>query len=592
MKVEPDYKSIGALFRDANVFRVPKYQRGYAWKQEQLEDFIDDIRCILNNEHGAEHFFGSLVCAQNETFGGHEKENQLVDGQQRLTTFVILASTLISKYELLNKEVSEHNQYIEEKIKELKERYFFYKKSVNKKTELVRRLTLSRRDDDFFNAIINGQFVEAERESHNRISQSFELLSKFILDLTRNKTVDEQLDCLDSLEKVINENCNVIHMVTSKVADAYKLFQVINDRGENLNHTDLLRAKTLGIADNRDNAHIFSAVENIWDQLDKKFGGSLEKLLGYYYSGITGEKVKSSSFYDQCMKNIFSDGKLSADEILQKMRNMYSELCKAEKIVNGEWPYLDSTLTAWQRNRLNILITNLKHTHPIPLLLIATNLPEKQYYELVRVIEIFFFRYKHICKNKIDSATIRYLKACKNISANNFTVQDFKKDLRELIHKDATDEQFVARISDLEYINPKSGDNRGMRYLLLGIEDGWRWYRNGMQGGSAGREKMFDYSAVYEFSSITLEHIYPQNPKLKNIELEQYLNNLGNITLLDPKLNASLGNIDYAEKLKFLVKDSKVLINNEFEKYPLWNREFLLERERTLIEAAKAIFIF
>lgn len=456
----------------------------------------------------------------------------------------------------------------------------------------MRRLTLSRRDDDFFNAIINGQFVEAERESHNRISQSFELLSKFILDLTRNKTVDEQLDCLDSLEKVINENCNVIHMVTSKVADAYKLFQVINDRGENLNHTDLLRAKTLGIADNRDNAHIFSAVENIWDQLDKKFGGSLEKLLGYYYSGITGEKVKSSSFYDQCMKNIFSDGKLSADEILQKMRNMYSELCKAEKIVNGEWPYLDSTLTAWQRNRLNILITNLKHTHPIPLLLIATNLPEKQYYELVRVIEIFFFRYKHICKNKIDSATIRYLKACKNISANNFTVQDFKKDLRELIHKDATDEQFVARISDLEYINPKSGDNRGMRYLLLGIEDGWRWYRNGMQGGSAGREKMFDYSAVYEFSSITLEHIYPQNPKLKNIELEQYLNNLGNITLLDPKLNASLGNIDYAEKLKFLVKDSKVLINNEFEKYPLWNREFLLERERTLIEAAKAIFIF
>ncbi len=592
MKVEPDYKSIGALFRDANVFRVPKYQRGYAWKQSQLDDFIEDLKQILVCDNGSEHFFGSLVCAQVEEIGGHEKENQLVDGQQRLTTFVILASRLIIKYEELNHNENEHTEYINEKIKELRERYINYKKSVNKKTEYVRRLELSRRDDLFFNSIINNQPIDAERDSHDRILLAAKELKKFIDSLTAEKNTDEQLDKLDELEKVINENCNVIHMVTSKVSDAYKLFQVINDRGENLNHTDLLRAKTLGIADDKNNEHLFFKVEQIWDDLDKEYGSTLEKLLGYYYSGVTGEKVKSSSFYDQCMEKIFGEDNVSSKGIYEKMSLVTSELQKAKMIASGQWPYPDSTLTSWQRNRLNILIVKLKHTHPIPLLLAATNLVEKQFYELVRTLEIFFFRYKHICKNKIDLATTRYLKACRNIGKNEFTIQNFKKELRELILKDATDEQFITRLKELEYSDPKKGDNRGMRYLLLGLEDSWRWYKNGVKEGAAGREKDIDYSAVYEFSSSTLEHVYPQKPKVKEIELEQYLNRLGNITLLDPSLNSSLGNIEYEKKHDYLINQSKILLNKEFEEYPIWNAESILEREEGLLKAAISVFSF
>ena len=610
MKVEPDYKSIGALFRDGNVFKVPQYQRGYAWKSGQLEDFIEDIKSLLPEkldnqqldleiegtegeeaeEENIEHFFGSLVCAQEARIGGHERENQLVDGQQRLTTFVLLASQLIQYYSKLKTKKSGFDDYINEKLKELNERYINYKKSVNKKTEYVSRLTLSRRDDDFFQALLKGEKPAPERDSHTRLKNAADYLQKFLAEQTKNKTIEKQIDELDAIEKVINESCNVIHMVTSKVSDAYKLFQVINDRGENLNHTDLLRAKTLGIADNGQNKHIFSSVENIWDEADKLYGSKLEKLLGYYFSSRTGEKVKTTAFYDQFMEKIIGGDRVAPQKVFEVMNVVKDELHKAALIANGEWPYSNTILERWKKNRLKILITNLKHTHPIPLLLAATHLDERKFFELVRVLEIFFFRYKHICKNKIDLATTRYLRACKLINENEFTIQNFKKSLRELIEKEATDDQFVARLKDLEYV--ETGDNRSLRYLLLGLEDSWRWYNNGKKEGCSGREKDMDLAAVYDFSSATLEHIYPQNPKTKNLELEELLNRLGNITILDPNLNNSLGNLDYDEKHSFLVKDSKMNINKEFAKYPVWNREQIMMREKELLEASKLIFSF
>jgi hypothetical protein len=587
MKVEPEYKSIGGLFRDANVFRVPKYQRGYAWRESQLEDFRDDLLYIHQNDY--EHFFGSLVCAQKETIGGHERSNQLVDGQQRLTTFVILICCVINKYKSLNIDDNEFKDYIDEKIKELSERYIIYKKSVNKKTEYVRRLKLSRRDDDFFLNKIHDNDTEIHRDSHKRIEDAFIFLSNFIDSLVKGKTISEALDELDSLEKTINEKCNIIHMVTGAVSDAYKLFQVINDRGEQLNHTDLLRAKTLGITDDNGEELIFTQVENIWDKLDENYGSDLEKLLGYYYSAMTGDKVKSSSFYDQCMNNIFTvDNNTSPEIVYEKMKDISDKLCKAHLISQGDWPYTNSVLSSWQKNRLKFLVVHLKHTHCIPLLLAATNLKEKFFYETIRVLEIFFFRYKNVCGNKIDLATTRYYKACKAIKSDTFTVQNFKNDFRELINNYANDEIFISRIDELDYSKSKVS----LRYLLLGLEDSWSWYTNGMNDGVKGRESGFDYSYIYDFSSSTVEHIYPQKPDVKDVNLEPFLNKLGNLTILGPKHNEELGNLPYNDKVQIYINETKLKINQEFKDFPIWNKESLFERRERLMKAACCVFNF
>ncbi len=289
------------------------------------------------------------------------------------------------------------------------------------------------------------------------------------------------------------------------------------------------------------------------------------------------------------MSNIFTvDNNTSPEIVYEKMKDISDKLCKAYLISQGDWPYTNSVLSSWQRNRLKFLVIHLKHTHCIPLLLAATNLKEKFFYETIRVLEIFFFRYKNVCGNKIDLATTRYYKACKAIKSETFTVQNFKNDFRELINNYANDEIFISRIDELDYSKSKVS----LRYLLLGLEDSWSWYTNGMNDGVKGRESSFDYSYIYDFSSSTVEHIYPQKPDVKDVNLEPFLNKLGNLTILGPKHNEELGNLPYNDKVQIYINETKLKINEHFKDFPVWNKENLFERREKLMKAACCVFNF
>lgn len=584
MDVKPDYKSIGALFRDGNVFRIPTYQRGYAWEKAHVEDFIDDLNELSNNKE-AEHFFGCLVCAQEEKIGGHEQVNALIDGQQRLTTFLILAKCIIEEYKIYSDE-EDYSDYIEEKIKQLNERYLIYKKTENKKSVAIRRMELSRKDDSFFSRMMDGSIGCPKLESEKRLLNTYNILKEFVAVYSASKTIGDILDKLEGLEKSINERCNVIHLVSSKVSDAYKLFQTINDRGKALNQTDLIRAKTLGLADSGDDKNCFEDIENLWDELDRRHGKDLEKLLGIYLTSRTGEKVRSTIFYDQFMELIFKNGRVSPENIKNILEDISNSLITASLILEGDWPFGNSTLSPWHQNRLSLLINNLKHTHPAPLLLSASRLSEKDFYNIVKTLEIFFFRYKYLCNNKIDPATKIYHSACEAIQTEVFNFQRFVQELRSLMDEFATDQKFISGIDN--FIYPK--DSKGLKYLLLGLEENWRWHMDGYKGGMKGRDRSIDSSKIYDFKTMTIEHIYPKNSKAVDSEMEKVKDSIGNLTILDPEMNSSLGNKSFLEKRDYFVNKSRVLMNKEFEEYGSWLNEDLDVRKEKLVGAALQIF--
>ena len=583
MDVKPDYKSIGDLFRDANVFRIPTYQRGYAWEKENVQDFIDDLQLLADNPD-SEHFFGCLVCAQEEKVGGHEQVNSLIDGQQRLTTFLILSKCIIEEYEKYCSD-EDHKDYIEEKIKELKERYVVYKKTENKKPITIKRMILSRKDDAFFSRMMEGIIENPRLDSEKRLNGTYKLLKGFINDYSRSEDLGEALDKLERLERSINERCNVIHLVSSKVSDAYKLFQTINDRGKALNQTDLIRAKTLGLSDSGDE-NCFEDIENLWDELDRNHGRNLEKHLGIYLSSRTGHKVKTATFYDQFMASIFNSGKVSAEQIKEKLLDISNSLNLSSKILDGDWPFDNEKLSSWHRNRLALLVGSLKHTHPAPLLLSAIKLGEKDFFKLVRVLEVFFFRYKYLCNNKIDSATKIYYTACFEIQCGTFNIQKFTKELRTLMDESATDQKFSSAIENLLY--PR--DAKGLKYLLLGLEENWRWHLEEYKGGLKKRDSSVDTSKVYDFKTMTIEHVYPRNSEVVSVEMEELKDSFGNLTLLDPEMNSSLGNQEFIEKKTYFIEKSRVLMNKDFRNYNAWRKEDLEDRRKNLIQAALKVF--
>ena len=102
MTITPTYIAIGRMFEQNFLFEVPKYQRYYAWEPEQVNDFIKDLDGILADSE-KDHFFGGIVCVSKKVDGSTRQQKELIDGQQRLTTSILLIINLIRKYEeLLN----------------------------------------------------------------------------------------------------------------------------------------------------------------------------------------------------------------------------------------------------------------------------------------------------------------------------------------------------------------------------------------------------------------------------------------------------------------------------------------------------------
>ena len=102
MDVKPNYCKLSSAFSDGTIFRVPKYQRAYSWKKDNVTQFCEDMNELYQshiNDEPTEHFLGGIVCVKVEADNGLDERNiyQLVDGQQRLSTTILYFSRLIQK---------------------------------------------------------------------------------------------------------------------------------------------------------------------------------------------------------------------------------------------------------------------------------------------------------------------------------------------------------------------------------------------------------------------------------------------------------------------------------------------------------------
>ncbi len=80
-------KTLNDLFDGKKIFRIPEYQRAYAWENKQLSDFIDDFK---NQKVDKDYFFGTILFQEVGKKGAYDII-EIVDGQQRITTLIIVS---------------------------------------------------------------------------------------------------------------------------------------------------------------------------------------------------------------------------------------------------------------------------------------------------------------------------------------------------------------------------------------------------------------------------------------------------------------------------------------------------------------------
>jgi len=603
MRVDPEYAAVGQLFQTQPMFKIPKYQRGYAWERDEIADFLLDMENIfLFRKSGKpkNHFMGGIVSVEHKLVGGVSRHwYELVDGQQRVATFILLAAALLHDYEYVIAEAIKMNDTSNQKIAQrrydkLFSRFIEFEQEINRQTSTQVVMTMSKADNVFFVELIRNRNPEANRDSHKRLKYAFELILKKVKQLTQKASdISGHLDILEILEQNIDEDFSILHIVTYDQKEAYTLFQVLNDRGKSLTEGDLLRAKTLEMLEGY--LHQQNAVEELWNDILADPPKDTEEYLRWIYASHKGIRPGSSTLFDDFLNLFYSQHTQStftaqdADTILLKTQEIKDEVTNCRKLTRGEWIFpFGQPITAWDRSRLALMVNELKNKNSVPMLLAAAKLDHKKFAEIVRIIERFMFRYIIICNQHhmpvLDIIQNESLSIRRNPSG--YTLKNLKDKLQDLLNAKADDTFFKSSLDTLRY-RENNGSNKALKYFLITIEDYLRWYRD----GAVGEPECKDKSRVFTFADTTIEHVYPRNAHgvVYDAGMDDLKNTIGNLTIMGPNDNSAAANDSFSAKIP-IFKHSTPSMNHEIANRTSWDRTSIITRASELKEMATKIF--
>jgi len=243
------------IFSDDYFFRIPGYQRPYSWTRDHSATLLDDLLDALPPEgtdphEAAPYFLGSIVLIKDPNF----PDADVVDGQQRLTTLTILLAAL--------RDLSgpEEANALHKYICELGDKF--------SGTEDRYRLQPRPRDRMFFrdqvqqpNAVTLYHPEEAHlSDSHTNIREN----TVYLKEALQHKNPALR----DRLAMFLLQRCFLVVVSASDQASAYRIFSVMNDRGMDLEPTDILKADIIGAIPQDQEQHY----TEIWEGLEEDLG--------------------------------------------------------------------------------------------------------------------------------------------------------------------------------------------------------------------------------------------------------------------------------------------------------------------------------
>ncbi len=601
MTIHPALESVGHLFGTDLIFRVPRYQRYYAWDSEQISDFLNDLDLCLKARTAnsrREHFFGGLVTVRTNVQGSSRQNMEIIDGQQRVASFSMLAAQLRNTALNLAEEVDETapdcpKDFLVKFGEKLKSKFERYQDKINLQVVEIDRLELSKPDKVFFKELIEGRNPSVDRESHRLLKQAWDRIGTKLSQIVAAGATDvAKATALSNIDTVMEDDWILIHMVTDSKAEAYRLFRVLNDRGTGLTEGELLRAQLLEGLDGVATTQQMTTVEETWDKILSEAPDTVEQQLRSIFASMTGKRAGKTTLLDEFLDRIFPEiaepppSIAQAAKVVATVERIHEEINILVKLQGGEWPYPSSTkVTAWDRSRLGLLINELKHTNCMPLLLAARQLPEKSFAEIVQMLERFMFRYKVISDAHIGAATSVYHAEAVEIrkAPATYKIAALRAKLQALLDKSAKDAVFRSRIQAMMYSRELT--NKPLKYFLITLESYLRWYR----AGATGQPKCLDKMMVFDPSATTVEHVYPEKSSPPDATLEPLLDTLGNLTLLGSGDNDAAGNKPFAKKRAIFDK-SVVGLNREIAANAAWTAAVVNARQTDLENMALKVF--
>lgn len=263
------------------TYRVPPYQREYSWQKAQWEDLFQDLV-----EDGDSHFLGTIITLNQTTDAVASGILELVDGQQRATTLTLLLAAI---YSVLN----EHREDLDDEARN--ELFNLGRRLVGKGGALrVTPQTQGHNRDDYRAVLADAGLPVGPVDKKpyfplRRIAKCYQYFRGSIARLAETNGLDPvkaAREVLDAVQKAV-----LVKIEVANHADAFVLFESLNNRGMPLTPVDLIKNHLLAVSERHGVMHVDDAFK-LWNEMLTNLGDNYatqERFLRHYYNAFKAE---------------------------------------------------------------------------------------------------------------------------------------------------------------------------------------------------------------------------------------------------------------------------------------------------------------
>ena len=588
LKIESQDLSIESLYKD--FYTVPDFQREYVWQREQVEKLLQDIYDEFYDEEGQlvkgpEYFLGSIVVCQ-----GDDGTYQLIDGQQRMTTIYLV---LCGIRDLLVEINESPNDTLKAQIASAA--------TDDEGQEVFRHRLLLQYDDSkgILDQIVKKpdklDEIKDNTTSVERISGAYQDIKEFL-----RVNCDVSPKHLRRFYAAFTKRVKLIRIKTPSIANALKVFETINDRGVGLNAMDLLKNLLFMKTSSSDYPLLKGRWKNLIDTLD----GCNEKplrFLRYYIMShfeLDNKKpLREDDIYDWFVNNTrvcgLEDDPLAFLNGLIECASAWSNFADAKDVQGTANPYLK-----------NLALLSGAARQQYILLLAGRHLSPELFSMLCRSMENLFFCY--IITREPTKTFERNFALWSSILRNTKDEEGLADFLDTTIHQD-----IAGRTAAFDFAFEELTQSRIQKYRMRYILAKLTQYIEQQAWDNPTHANLDNYLD----GSIHVEHILPETPTEEVMSAfdqparyEEYVEMLGNLTLLEKTINTSVSNDVYEKKLpgyrqsaflltKSLAEKPKVGVNTKLNKaveelksFETWSSSAIKERQKMLARIAHRVW--
>lgn len=550
---------------------IPEYQRPYVWGYDEIHCLLDDLTYAAVEKPNAEYFLGSFVYQfkpSSPEQGRSYDENDLLDGQQRLTTLMLMMAVI-------------RDLGSDQHVKSTCQKCIYQEANpVLKEPELTRIVYKIRPIvQDFIDRYIKREGGVIEDEPIKKLAEtspdySVRNMSNAVLNM--KKYFKENSPIIpDLLLPFIVNNILMIYVSTENLEDAFRLFTILNDRGIPLRNSDILKSINIGALETQPEKEKYA---KMWEEAEGELDDDFDRFLNHIRTILVKERPRLNLLRE------FEDkiyNPKEKDKVTQQPKPPL--LKKGSKTFEYIGRYLGhyNTLLGGQNNYnifssfkfdnlIRVMSVGLPGTDWVPPLL--------RCFDKFGYIQLMEFLKK--LDNKFSADLIAQKTPTDRIEAMNEVIKviDSAGDIGEVLNS------VCFKIDTDSFLNALEGPVYGKRYtkyIMLKLD---YYYHN--------------HDLKMNFDTLSVEHILPQNPAndsqwQKDFTIEQmegWTHKLGNLILITRRKNTSLGNLDYKEKIKrYFEKNIDTCPNSlrVLQKYRHWTLHELSENHATVIERLK-----